>query len=159
MPVPVDVIRVAFWMEDLINLAERKATGGGVQRKFKIPMGAIEIQNDRCGDSRLGCPSSEARRSRSVVRLLQLRGELPQQCHECRRGHRQSAVPPVGQSKFAVQFRILQINQLDPAGIHFVAGERRADQRHSQIGGHEALDHADARQFHPHLQFRAVGPE
>jgi hypothetical protein len=41
--VPVDVIRVSFWMEILINSQPQAYATGAAERKFKIPMEVIGI--------------------------------------------------------------------------------------------------------------------
>jgi hypothetical protein len=43
MPVPVDVIRFAFWMEVLMNESNKSILGGRGAAKLKIVMGCIEI--------------------------------------------------------------------------------------------------------------------
>jgi hypothetical protein len=121
---------------DNYNNRKIRLLGGEAQGKFKIPIEAIEVSSRFMW----GQPPSAVRRAqldvrttklrlqnfsagRSIVRLLQLRGELTQQSDKCSRGHRQCPVAPVGQSQFAVQDRILNFNQLDPPRLYFIARE------------------------------------
>src|SRR5579872_668525 len=88
-----------------------------------------------------------------------MRSKLPEKSHKSRRSHRQSPIAAIGKPKLAIEFRVLQVDQLDTPRIHFVAGKRGANQRNAQVGRDKTLDHADAWKFHSHLQFRAVRPE
>jgi len=78
MPVPVDVIRVDFWMRDFMKIPDadfdtnQRVLGVDKEGKFKILIGTIRIPADVLrpkGDQKpnvrtaaLGCPSSEAQR-------------------------------------------------------------------------------------------------
>jgi hypothetical protein len=72
IPVPVDVIRVAFWMRvsikmvnsDNYNNGKIRVPGGAVQGKFKIPIEAIRFS----GSSMWGQPPSAVRRAQLDVR-------------------------------------------------------------------------------------------
>src|SRR5579863_4861148 len=90
------------------------------------------------------------------VPFFHVRGQLTQQRDEGGAGDRKRAIAAIGETQFAVELRVFQVNQLDSAGFDFVAGEGCADQRDSQIGGDETFDHADAGQFHAHVQFCVV---
>ena len=76
IPVPVDVIRVDFWMRILMKMVNTdcennctlRLSGGGVHRKFKIPIAAIEIS---------------VLAQSLIVRLLHFGGELTQQSDKC----------------------------------------------------------------------------
>src|SRR5579872_2107509 len=93
------------------------------------------------------------------ISLLHFCSKLSKKSHKSRRSHRQSPVAAVGKPKLAIEFRVLQVDQLDPPGFNLVACERRADERNTQVGRDKALDHADAGKFHSYLKFRVVGAE
>ena len=96
MVVPVDVIRVAFWMRVIMKLAScpLRVLSGDQQGKFKIAIASIDIS---------GCP-------RLRVGLLHLRCKLPQKRDKGSRGHRKCPIAPVGKPKFPVELGVLQVD-------------------------------------------------
>src|SRR5712664_245007 len=71
----------------------------------------------------------------------------------------QAAVAAVDEAEFAPEVHTLDSQQLHFAGFHLIAGKTFTNEGDTGVGGDEAFDHADARQFHGHVEARAVGAE
>src|SRR6267142_2227262 len=72
-------------------------------------------------------------------------------------GTGQAAVAAVDEAEFAPEVHTLDSQQLHFAGFHLIAGKTFTNEGDTGVGGNEAFDHADARQFHGHVEARAVG--
>ena len=97
MAVPVDVIRLAFWMEVVMNEEQtyfKKSILGAVGlEQFKNLMDGIE---------------SLGRGLR--ISLLHLGGKLPKKCHKRGGSHRQRPISSISEPQFAIEFRILEVD-------------------------------------------------
>ncbi len=62
-------------------------------------------------------------------------------------------------AEFAPEIHAFDSEQLYFAGFHLILRKTLADKRDAGISGDETLDHADTRQFHGHVQARAVRTE
>src|ERR1700687_756372 len=67
-------------------------------------------------------------------------------------GARQAAVAAINQPEFTPKVDAFDGEELHFAGLDLVAGEAFADDGDADVGGDESLDHADAGEFHGHLQ-------
>src|SRR6266852_6822936 len=74
-------------------------------------------------------------------------------------GTRKAAVAAVDEAQFAPNVHSFDGEELHFTGLDVILGEAFADEGDAGIGGHEALDHADAGQFHGDLNARTIGSE
>src|SRR5712692_612231 len=74
-------------------------------------------------------------------------------------GAREAAVTAVDEAEFAPEVHTFDGEQLHFAGFYVVLRKTLADDGDAGIGGDEALDHADAGQFHGDMDARAIGAE
>src|SRR5260370_12699250 len=74
-------------------------------------------------------------------------------------GAGEAAVTAVDEAEFAPEVDAFDGEQLDFAGFDVVLRKALADDGEAGIGGDEALDHADTRQFHGDVDARAIGAE
>src|SRR5436853_3344749 len=95
-------------------------------------------QNQGGGDSRL-------------LLFFRLGRDFPYGRDEESRRAGQGTITAVGQDQFTPELAVLHLNESDSPSLGLVAGKGSADKGHAEVGGHETLDHSDARQFHPDL--------
>src|SRR5882724_9257235 len=74
-------------------------------------------------------------------------------------GAGQAAVAAIDEAELAPEVHTFDGQQLHFAGLHIVFCKTLADDGEACIGGDEAFDHADARQFHGHVEARAEGAQ
>src|SRR5580693_4930857 len=84
--------------------------------------------------------------------LLRRRRELPYGRDESAGRAGQRPVAPVGDGEFPPEFFLLGRDQADATGKYLIAREAGTDQRHTQTGRYEALDHPHAGKLHGDLQ-------
>jgi len=72
-------------------------------------------------------------------------------------GAGEAAVAAVDEAEFAPEVHAFDGEELDFAGLHIIFCKTLADNGEAGISGDEALDHADAGQFHGDVDARAVG--
>src|SRR5215813_11571205 len=85
--------------------------------------------------------------------------KLPDGVNERVGGTGECAVTAIGYAQFAPEFFAFDRNQLDASGKNLVFGEAGADYRNAEAGGHEALDHPNARKLHSDLHFSCIRAE
>ena len=107
MPVPVDVIRFAFWITVFIECVY-----GGTLTRFSVldPVLDWKFKNSDARNPDFRC--GELKGSR--ICFFPSTGDLPQKRNERRGGHGKRSITPVGKSQFPVQFHVFQVDQLDP---------------------------------------------
>src|SRR5206468_1621831 len=74
-------------------------------------------------------------------------------------GAGKAAVAAVDKAEFAPEVHAFDSEQLHLAGLHLILCKTLADEGDAGVGGDEALDHADAGEFHSDVHARAVGTE
>src|SRR6266478_5754929 len=74
-------------------------------------------------------------------------------------GAREAAVAAGDQAELAPEVHTFNGEQFHFSGFHVVLGKTLANEGDAGVSGDEALDHADAGQFHGDVNARAIGPE
>ncbi len=74
-------------------------------------------------------------------------------------GARETAVAAVDEAELAPEVHTFNGEELHFPGFHIVLGKTLADEGNAGVSGDEALDHADAGQFHGDVNARAIRPE
>src|SRR5438270_7000654 len=93
------------------------------------------------------------------ISLLRRWRQLTNGIEEGVRGPSERTVTTVGHTQLAPEFFALNRDELYASGEDLVAGKAGANERNTKPSCHETLDHANAWQFHAHLQFVCVGAE